>query len=525
MGKVVNGYIHSENKRLVNDKGEIILKGWGIGNWLLCEGYMWQYADSSRMDRPRRIEEVISELIGMKAAEKFWRAYRENYFTREDVKRLKAQGYNSIRLPINSRLFLEDEPELVFKEEGFEIVDKVIKWCQEEDLYVWIDMHGAPGGQTGANIDDSIDDMPRLFMDEDKFQKGLALWEVIAKRYADNPVVAGYDLLNEPIRPKDLSRDVPSCENLVPRLIDFYKEAIRRIRAVDKWHCIALEGHHWATDTTIFNQQYDSNWLIHFHRYWDNPEEEIFQPFLELREKYNVPLWLGETGENTLEWFSAISSICDQLHISYHFWPYKKMGSKSCSAEIKVPEDWQKIIDYSKKGQKPVFEKAQKILDSFLEGIKLANCQLHDETDASILRNGAYTVKANSFGENPSFLKANPKNANIVGYKTNAGIELSLSPKIERNDDLTQLGNWVSYDIVLYAGETVSYAKPNFDFKRLVLVISKIYEPSDFEILGEIFEAVDEAGEVVLENFDNKSTNIELSCLKGKIQIESLRFE
>jgi len=34
-------------------------------------------------------------------------------------------------------------------------MDKVIQWCKQEGLYVLLDMHCAPGGQTGDNIDDS----------------------------------------------------------------------------------------------------------------------------------------------------------------------------------------------------------------------------------------------------------------------------------------------------------------------------------------------------------------------------------
>jgi len=38
--------------------------------------------------------------------------------------------------------------------EGFRLLDRVVEWSQEAGLYVVIDMHCAPGGQTGANIDD-----------------------------------------------------------------------------------------------------------------------------------------------------------------------------------------------------------------------------------------------------------------------------------------------------------------------------------------------------------------------------------
>ncbi|WP_252899741.1 hypothetical protein [Lactococcus fujiensis] len=50
---------------------------------------MWDYQNSSRLDRPRRIEAVVRELIGSEKSEQFWQTYRENYFNLNDVKRIK----------------------------------------------------------------------------------------------------------------------------------------------------------------------------------------------------------------------------------------------------------------------------------------------------------------------------------------------------------------------------------------------------------------------------------------------------
>ena len=94
-----------------------------------------------------------------------------------------------------------------------------------------MDLHGAPGGQTGANIDDCVDDFPRLFTDRDSWDKALALWGELARRYRDRWIVGGYDLLNEPLRPDDGRRP---CQYLLPRLRDFYIEAIAEIHRHDQ---------------------------------------------------------------------------------------------------------------------------------------------------------------------------------------------------------------------------------------------------------------------------------------------------
>ena len=61
-------------------------------------------------------------------------------------------------------------------------------------------MHDAPGGQTGDNIDDSYG-YPWLFSSKESQQLFCEIWKKIAARYKNEPVILGYDLLNEPIAP------------------------------------------------------------------------------------------------------------------------------------------------------------------------------------------------------------------------------------------------------------------------------------------------------------------------------------
>ena len=111
----VQGFLHADGKKLVNGKGEeILLAGWGLGNWLLTEGYMW-LAFFPQMDRPSRIEKVIRDLTGEEYAKQFWKKYRENYIQREDIMEIARQGYNSVRIPFSWNIFLEDREEIVLK--------------------------------------------------------------------------------------------------------------------------------------------------------------------------------------------------------------------------------------------------------------------------------------------------------------------------------------------------------------------------------------------------------------------------
>ena len=197
----VDGFLRAEGKIMVNGRGEeVLLTGMGVGNWLVPEGYMWRF--EGKYNSPRRIEGLVKDLCGSAYAANFWQRFRKNYITEKDIQAMAEAGFNSVRLPINWRILMEDEPGITWKEEGFLLIDRFVDWCEKWRLYVILDVHCAPGGQTGSNIDDSVDDIPRLFTDtrSDSWDKAIELWCEIARRYKDRWIVAMYDFLNEPCR-------------------------------------------------------------------------------------------------------------------------------------------------------------------------------------------------------------------------------------------------------------------------------------------------------------------------------------
>ena len=456
----VSGFLDVDGRKIVNGAGEeILLMGWGLGNWLLCEGYMWLASDLPRFDRPRRIERVVEELAGPSYAEKFWKRFRASYITENDIQMMADMGYNSVRVPINSRLFLREGPGISFLEEGFRLLDQVIEWCERYKLYVFIDLHGAPGGQTGANIDDSVDDVCRLLMDEDAFEKGLLLWEKLAARYADRWIVGGYDLLNEPIRPVRFPGDV-DLDAYVPRLVDFYEQCIARIRRLDSRHLITLEGHHWATDPAIFDHVYDPRMVIHFHRYGCTPDITAFQPWLELSEKLNVPLWLGETGENTMEWFSAMMPLAASLNIGVNMWPWKKMNCQNSPCSVIPPMEWQQLLDYARHGEHPGFDKAHKILNEYLKNILVENCLINEKLAANVFRLPGCIIAGTDFDElpGPGVSYGHAENVpNAAAYRQNTGMYLHCRyPNREKRFPFD--GEWSHYVLRLREGEFACYS-------------------------------------------------------------------
>ena len=141
-------FAHAHGSDLIDRSGQPLrLRGINLGNWFEPEGYMFHLDGGPQS--PREIEDLTKELIGPEKSAEFWRRWRQVYITEPDIDRLKAMGFNSVRVPIHWKFFESDDSE------GFELMDRLMKWARKDGIYVIIDLHCAPGGQTGTNIDDS----------------------------------------------------------------------------------------------------------------------------------------------------------------------------------------------------------------------------------------------------------------------------------------------------------------------------------------------------------------------------------
>lgn len=388
-------FLHTQGQDIVNEKGDkIMLRGVGLGNWLLPEGYMWRFGNEA--DRPRKIEKLVSDLIGPDNAKKFWSDFRKNYVAEADIERISQLGYNSVRPALNSRLFVADGNSTACSEEGFALLDNLVKWCKANGVYVIIDMHAANGGQTGQNIDDSADDRPLLFMDQKNQDDLVKLWVTIAKRYKDEPAVAGYDLLNEPLPAR-----TGAAQTYKAQLEPLYKRITQAIREVDSRHIVIVEGADWANDWTVFSKPFDANMVYQFHYYcWDTPATlKSIHQYLDYREKFNAPVWVGETGErdNTIYWATTEYFECN--NIGWSFWPWKKMDTSNTPYSIKPPADWAAVSDYSHGGKKPSSAVAQRAFDELVNNIRIENCVFFPDVVNSMMRRVPVRIEAENYGE------------------------------------------------------------------------------------------------------------------------------
>jgi len=371
-------FVTTRGREFVGADGKpIYLKGINLGNWLLPEGYMFKFKSASS---PRLIGVVLNQLIGEDASRRFWKTYRDNYVTAEDIRFIKRAGFNSVRVPFNYRLLVAEGDPRRLEGPGYELLDRVVGWCKREGLLVVLDMHAAPGGQTGDNIDDSFG-YPFLYESAESQDLTVRIWQKLAARYADEPAVLGYDLLNEPVAHYfDAARFNPKLEPL-------YRRVVSGIRAVDRNHVIFLGGAQWDTNFKVFGPPFDPRLAYTFHKYWMEVKQEAVQEYVDFSAKYDVPVWMGESGENTDEWIASFRQLLERNRVGWCFWPYKKLDATSCVANVNKPADWDAVVAFADhprttfedvRKNRPPRDKVERALAAYLESVKFGNCKINE---------------------------------------------------------------------------------------------------------------------------------------------------
>jgi endoglucanase len=367
-------FAHTLHKEIVDGNGNPLhVRATNLGNWLVPEGYMWLFQGGPQS--PSEIRALVLELLGPEGAAAFWQKYRENYVTRDDIALLHRAGFNAIRVPLHYSLFESDDAE------GFKLLDQLILWCRAEGLYVILDMHAAPGGQTGANIDDGTG-YPWLYQSPQEQEHLVAIWRRLATHYRDEPAVLGYDLLNEPIP------HYPKVKPLSPLLEPLYKKLSGEIRQIDTHHILFLGGAQWDGNFSVFGKPFDFNVAYTFHKYWTEPDEKVLRQYIDFRDRFDVPIWMGESGENTDEWIAQFVKVLEQHDIGWAFWPYKKMEKSSAVVSIIPPADWRKIVEFAKQPRgiahvedrlkaRPDQETITRAFGDLLENLRLQKCHVN----------------------------------------------------------------------------------------------------------------------------------------------------
>lgn len=378
-----SGFLRVQGTTIVDSTGaEVLLRGFGLGGWLVLEGYQ---ARIPGFGSPSDIEAKIFDLIGDEAAEAFYRSWVRNYATEEEFGRMASWGLNSVRLPFHYRMFEPEGQAGIRPEDPFVFIDRVIGWCRKHGLVLILDMHCAPGGQNHGNISDS-DGFARLWLDAANRRRTVEIWRAIAERYADEPVIAGYDLLNEPVLPSGHTN---------AELRALYVTLRDSIRAVDPNHILFIEGNWYASDFSGLIPAFDENMVYAFHRYWDGVTPSSARKYTSLRATANRPVWLGETGENSNAWFAACVRLMEQNGIGWNWWTHKKVSTTTSPFSAPLSVECQRVFDFwGGTAPEPAAEAAEAALLDLADGLRTERCAfLPDVLDALVRQPSDPSVK------------------------------------------------------------------------------------------------------------------------------------
>lgn len=360
MSEEYKGIFRCKGTNIVDESGKQFYPiGFGLGGTLYPEGYMWQVFGGQEntekfCEAPTYMYKKIEEIVGPKSAKNFWDTYLKNWTSKMDIESMAKWGANHVRLPLTYKTLTTADG--TYLESGFEDIERIVSWCRQYGLYVVLDLHAAPGGQNAWHFCDS-DGTARLWEEPDKYWPWtINLWKEIARRYANDPIIMGYDLLNETLLPPG---------HCAEELRNLSIAITRGIREVDRKHIVFIEGNVYATDFTDL-EPFDDNMAYSFHLYKYNgpkPEKRDIQKYLDLRYRTQIPLWNGETGDNNAKWWEEDIKLHKKHNIGICMWTHKKIRLANQPYVIELVPEFKKVADYiTGRGPKPDAQYAEKAL-------------------------------------------------------------------------------------------------------------------------------------------------------------------
>lgn len=466
----LNGYnettfFSTRGTEILNRQGEpVVIKGFGLGGWLMPEGYMFNMPGDFG---PTKLRNSVTDLIGATEAERWFEAFRDNYVSEKDIIAMKEWGADHIRVPFHYDIFYDINTDQ-FKESGFDRMNELFVWCKRHRIDVILDMHAAPGAQSDKEIADS-DGTARLWTEYDTYMPiTTKIWTEIARRYADETIIIGFDLLNEPVTPDGYG---------AADVLRFHTDIIPEIRKVNQNHIIFVNGNYFSTTFDLLDvlpQQFD-NLVFAFHKYWNATDQGTINYLLALRDQTQTPLWLGESGENSNPWYFETTRLVENNKIGWNWWTHKKLGTITSPLSSSGNENYYKVVEYWKgNGDRPTVDEAMDGLFKMAEDLAIDENSFRPDVVAALfspdfnVRNVPYTelnipgdiaavhydIGNNGVSYNDLEYKRvssddNQNNGNNGWEFRNDGVDIQSSedPLAEYNIGWIETGEWLEYTV------------------------------------------------------------------------------
>lgn len=226
-------FLKADGPFIVDENGQpVVLRGCNLGNWFLLE--MWMLDNHDLRDQHQFIS-ILKTRFGNQTASRLMDLYRENWIAERDFEIIRRFGFNVVRVPFHYSLLENDDRPMSLRSDAFQWLDRAVQLASNAGMYVILDLHGAAGGQSDDHTTGKAG-QNRLWKDESFQRRFIWLWREISAHFKDQPVVAAYDLLNEPYGVK--------TEAEHRRLVAVMDAAIRAIRAQGDQHLIFVPGTH-----------------------------------------------------------------------------------------------------------------------------------------------------------------------------------------------------------------------------------------------------------------------------------------
>jgi endoglucanase len=166
------------------------------------------------------------ELRGMSFGNRVWLNDRmpRTHHDERDYARLAALGMNAVRFYFHHRTLEDEATPGQWLADGWQWFDDNIAWAKKHGVYLILNQH-VPAGGFQSNGDGMA-----LWRDPAMQARFIAIWRAIAERYAKEPTIAGYGILNEPT----VETDIGQWKALAER-------TIASIREVDPNHAVFVE--------------------------------------------------------------------------------------------------------------------------------------------------------------------------------------------------------------------------------------------------------------------------------------------
>ncbi|OKP82721.1 hypothetical protein A3844_23815 [Paenibacillus helianthi] len=273
---------------------------------------------------------TYKQRFGAAAAEDIVTTHQDTWIQTGDLDNVENMGLNMIRLPIGWNELLHEDG--TWKANAWTKIDWLVSEAASRNIYVLLDLHTLPGGNCPFASCGRSGPNPNEFWTNTTYQDWVVdIWEKIANRYKNNPAIAGYDLMNEPLI--DYGEDTDD----VNQKVDFYDRMYDAVRAIDADHTIYIAAFFDWGNIVPPSVKGWTNVVYEVHPYdmpngkdWNAQNtlaEDKIQSMAVKQKDWDVPVLLGEYSlyhydDVWSKWMGGLNAI----HANWTNWTYKVKG-------------------------------------------------------------------------------------------------------------------------------------------------------------------------------------------------------